>query len=119
MAIRIGINGFGRIGRMVLRASLLDEFKDCKVVGVNDPFINSDYMAYMLKYDSAHGKFSGNIKSENGALYVNGESINVFSEKDPQNIPWGTIGADYVVESTGVFCTTEKAYAHIKAGAKK
>lgn len=118
MAINIGINGFGRIGRMVLRASLESPEK-YNVVGINDPFINSEYMAYMLKYDSAHGICTADIKAENGMLSVNGKNINVFSEKEPKNIPWGNVGAEYVVESTGVFCNTEKASAHIEAGAKK
>ena len=118
MAIKIGINGFGRIGRLVFRAAMSkpDVFE---VVGVNDPFIDVDYMVYMVKYDTIHGKFNGDIKAENGKLLVNGKSVNVYSEKDPANIPWGDIDAQYIVESTGVFCTTEKASAHLKAGAKK
>lgn len=118
MAIKIGINGFGRIGRLVFRAAVSkpDMFE---VVGINDPFIDVDYMVYMVKYDTIHGRFNGDIKAENGKLLVNGKSVNVYSEKDPVNIPWGSIDAQYVVESTGVFCTTEKASAHIKAGAKK
>ena len=118
MAINIGINGFGRIGRMVLRASLESPEK-YNIVGINDPFIHSEYMAYMLKYDSAHGICSADIKAENGMLSVNDKNINVFPEKDPKNIPWDNVGAEYIVESTGVFCSTEKAYAHIEAGAKK
>ncbi len=118
MAINIGINGFGRIGRMVLRAAIKSPDK-FKIMGINDPFVNTDYMAYMLKYDTVHGKFDGDVKSENGMLYVNGTPINVFAEKDPQNIPWKTVNAEYIVESTGVFCTTEKASAHLKGGAKK
>ncbi|MGN0517453.1 MAG: type I glyceraldehyde-3-phosphate dehydrogenase [Acutalibacteraceae bacterium] len=118
MAIKIGINGFGRIGRLVFRAAVSqpDVFE---VVGINDPFIDLDYMVYMVKYDTIHGRFTGDIKAEDGKLVVNGAAISVYAEKDPVNIPWGEIGADYVVESTGVFCTTEKASAHIKAGAKK
>lgn len=118
MAIKIGINGFGRIGRLVFRAAVSqpDVFE---VVGINDPFIDLDYMVYMVKYDTIHGRFTGDIKAEDGKLVVNGAAISVYAEKDPANIPWGEIGADYVVESTGVFCTTEKASAHIKAGAKK
>lgn len=118
MAISIGINGFGRIGRMVLRASLSSPEK-FSIVGINDPFINSEYMAYMLKYDSAHGTCTADIKAQNGMLSVNGKGINVFSEKDPKNIPWSNVGAEYIVESTGAFCTAEKASAHIEAGAKK
>lgn len=118
MAVKIGINGFGRIGRMVLRAALNDPEKYV-VTGINDPFITSDYMVYMLKYDTVHGKLGYNLRAENGMLYVNGRAINVFSEKDPQNIPWANVGAEYIVESTGVFCTSEKARLHLKAGAKK
>lgn len=118
MAINIGINGFGRIGRMVLRAALNNPEK-FKVTGINDPFISSDYMAYMLKYDTTHGTIDNKIRGENGVLYIDEIPISVFSEKNPENIPWKTINADYVVESTGVFCTSEKASAHLKAGAKK
>lgn len=117
MSIKIGINGFGRIGRMVFRASLSEP--SVEIVGINDPFISADYMAYMLKYDSVQGRPNAQIKSENGMLYVNGTLINVFAEKNPENIPWKTIGAEYIVESTGVFCTSEKAKSHINAGAKK
>ena len=118
MAIKIGINGFGRIGRLVFRAAVSqpDVFE---VVGINDPFIDLDYMVYMVKYDTIHGRFTGDVKAEDGKLVVNGAAISVYAEKDPANIPWGQNGAEYVVESTGVFCTTEKASAHIKAGAKK
>lgn len=118
MAIKIGINGFGRIGRLVFRAAVSqpDEFQ---IVGINDPFIDTDYMVYMVKYDSVHGKFDGEISSGEGEIVVNGRTIKVYSEKDPSQIPWAECGADYVVESTGVFCTTEKASAHLKAGAKK
>ena len=118
MSIKIGINGFGRIGRLVFRAAVCN-CEDFEVVGINDPFINLDYMVYMVKYDTVHGKFNGEVKAENGKLIVNGKAINVFSEKEPENIPWGKVGAEYVIESTGVFCTKEKASAHIKAGAKK
>lgn len=118
MPINIGINGFGRIGRMVLRASL-EHPEKYKIVGINDPFITSDYMAYMLKYDTAHGKCNHKIKGENGILYIDDKVINVFAEKDPSNIPWGTVNAEYIVESTGVFCTSEKASLHLKSGAKK
>lgn len=118
MAIKIGINGFGRIGRLVFRAAVSqpDEFQ---IVGINDPFIGTDYMVYMVKYDSVHGKFDGEISSGEGEIVVNGRTIKVYPEKDPSQIPWAECGADYVVESTGVFCTTEKASAHLKAGAKK
>ena len=90
-----------------------------KVVAVNDPFISLDYMVYMFKYDSTHGRFKGEVKEANGKLIVNGHEINVFSERDPKNIPWATVGAEYVVESTGVFTTLEKAQSHIDGGAKK
>ncbi len=118
MAIKVGINGFGRIGRMVLRAAI-ERPEEFLVMGINDPFINIDYMVYMLKYDTAHGKIGCDVRSENNMLYVNGRAINVFSEKDPKNIPWGTVNAEYIVESTGVFCTSEKAAAHLLGGAKK
>jgi len=113
---KVGINGFGRIGRLVLRACLE---KGTEVVAVNDPFISLDYMVYMFKYDSTHGRFKGEVKEENGKLVVNGHEINVFSERDPKNIPWASVGAEYVVESTGVFTTLEKAQSHIDGGAKK
>ena len=118
MAIKVGINGFGRIGRLVFRAAIAqpDVFE---IVGVNDPFIDLDYMVYMVKYDTIHGRFDGCVKAENGKLVVNGHAINVAACKDPSEIPWGEFGAEYVVESTGVFTTTEKASAHIKGGAKK
>lgn len=116
MSIKIGINGFGRIGRLVFRAGL--GRSDVEFVGIND-LISPDYMAYMLKYDTIHGKFDGEVSSSENALIVNGRAIKVFSERDPANLPWGEIGADYVVESTGLFTTTEKASAHLKAGAKK
>ncbi|XP_076261024.1 glyceraldehyde-3-phosphate dehydrogenase 2 [Rhynchophorus ferrugineus] len=113
---KIGINGFGRIGRLVLRASL---DKGAQVVAVNDPFINVDYMVYLFKYDSTHGRFKGSVSSEGGNLVVNGQVIQVFQERDPKAIPWGKAGAEYVVESTGVFTTIEKASAHLEGGAKK
>lgn len=113
---KIGINGFGRIGRLVLRASLA---KGAQVVAINDPFLDLDYMVYLFKYDSTHGGFKGDIKSEGGLLVVNGNKIQVFAERDPASIPWGKAGAEIVVESTGVFTTTEKASAHIKGGAKR
>ena len=118
MSIKVGINGFGRIGRLVFRAAVAQP-ETFEIVGINDPFIGLDYMVYMVKYDSIHGHFNGDVKAENGKLVVNGHAIDVFAEKDPSNIPWGKVKAEYVVESTGVFATTEKASAHIKAGAKK
>lgn len=113
---KIGINGFGRIGRLVLRAALE---KGAQVVAVNDPFINVDYMVYMFKYDSTHGRFKGEVKAEGGFLVINGAKIQVFQERDPKNIPWAKAGAEYIVESTGVFTTIDKASAHFDGGAKK
>jgi glyceraldehyde 3-phosphate dehydrogenase len=117
MSVKVGINGFGRIGRLVFRASLGNS--QVQVVGINDPFIDVDYMVYMLRYDSVHGRFKGTVSAENGMLVVNGNKINVYAAMKPEEIPWGKCGADYVVESTGVFTEIEKANAHIKAGAKK
>ncbi len=118
MAIKLGINGFGRIGRLVLRAAMAQP-ETFDVVAINDPFIDLDYMVYMTKYDSVHGRFRGEARAEDGKLVVNGKKIAVHAEKEPAQIPWGSDGADYIIESTGVFCTTEKASAHLKAGAKK
>ncbi|KAI9012500.1 glyceraldehyde-3-phosphate dehydrogenase 2 [Phycomyces nitens] len=117
MTVKVGINGFGRIGRLVLRASIDKE--GVQVVSINDPFINLEYMAYMLKYDSTHGIFDGTIETKDGHLVVNGHKIAVHTEMDPTKIPWGKNGADYIVESTGVFTTVEKANAHLTGGAKK
>ncbi len=117
MAVKIGINGFGRIGRLVFRAAI--DNPNVEVTGINDPFIDLEYMRYMLRYDTVHGKFEGSISVDNGKLVVNGKAISVFSSKDPAEIPWAGCGAEYVVESTGVFTTTEKASAHFKGGAKK
>lgn len=117
MAIKVGINGFGRIGRLVFRASVSNP--NIQVVGINDPFIDPKYMEYMLKYDTVHGRFDGEVSYKEDAIIVNGNEIKVFDKMDPVEIPWGQIGAEYVVESTGVFTTTDKAQAHIKAGAKK
>nr|ATP16750.1 glyceraldehyde-3-phosphate dehydrogenase [Adelphocoris suturalis]QHI46391.1 glyceraldehyde-3-phosphate dehydrogenase [Adelphocoris fasciaticollis] len=113
---KIGINGFGRIGRLVLRASVE---KGAEVVAINDPFLGVDYMAYLLKYDSTHGRFKGKVEIDGDSLVVNGKKIAVFMERDPKAIPWGKAGAEYVVESTGVFTTIDKAKAHIDGGAKK
>jgi len=113
---KIGINGFGRIGRLVLRAALL---KGAEVVAVNDPFIALDYMVYMFKYDSTHGVYKGEVKAEGGNLVVDGHTIKVFNEMKPENIQWASAGAEYVVESTGVFTTQAAAGAHFKGGAKK
>jgi glyceraldehyde 3-phosphate dehydrogenase len=117
MATGIGINGFGRIGRIVLRNAL--DYSNVQVRAINDPFIDLEYMVYMFKYDSTHGRFKGEVSSKDGKLIVNGHAISVYGERDPANIPWGKDGADYIVESTGVFTTTEKASAHLKGGAKK
>jgi len=115
--IKVGINGFGRIGRLVFRAA--QERNDIQVVAVNDPFLDLDYLVYMLNYDTVHGRFNGTAEVKEGKLFVNGKEVAFFAEKDPAAIAWGSVGADYVVESTGVFTTTEKASAHIKGGAKK
>ncbi len=116
MSIKIGINGFGRIGRLVFRASL--DHPNVEVVGIND-LITPDYMEYMLKYDTIHGRFEGTVEHTDHSIIVNGKEIAVFCEKDPANLPWGKVGAEYVVESTGIFLTKEKASAHLKGGAKK
>jgi len=113
---KIGINGFGRIGRLVLRAAVE---KGAQVVAINDPFIPLDYMVYMFKYDSTHGKFKGEVKEDGKFLYVNGHKITVFNERDPAAINWASAGAEYIVESTGVFTTNDKAIVHTKGGAKK
>jgi glyceraldehyde 3-phosphate dehydrogenase len=117
MAIKIGINGFGRIGRMVFRA-VTKEFKDIEIVAIND-LLDADYLAYMLKYDSVHGRFNGDVSVDNGALFVNGKRIRLTAERDPANLKWNEVGADIVVECTGFFLTEESCQAHIKAGAKK
>jgi len=115
--IKVGINGFGRIGRLVLRAAIK---KGVNVVAVNDPFIDLDYMVYMFKYDSTHGRFLDHlVKAEDGKLVIGPHKITVFNERNPADIKWAEAGADYVVESTGVFTTTEKAKAHLTGGAKK
>lgn len=116
MKTQIGINGFGRIGRLVFRVAL--SLPDVEVVALNDPFMTPDYMAYMMRYDTVHGKFSGEISYTDHELIVNGKAVQVFAEKEPKNIPWGKVGADYVVESTGVFLTKEKSQGHLDAGAK-
>jgi glyceraldehyde 3-phosphate dehydrogenase len=113
---KIGINGFGRIGRLAFRAAL--ERNDIEVVGIND-LVEPDYMAYMLKYDSTHGKFDGTIEVQNGQLVVNGKKIRVTAEKDPANLKWNEVGAEIVIESTGLFLTKETAQKHIAAGARK
>ena len=118
MALKLGINGFGRIGRMVFRAAVENFSKDITVVGIND-LLDADYLAYMLKYDSVHGAFNHDIKVEGNFLIVDGNKIQIFAEKDPSAITWGALDVDVVVESTGFFLTEELASAHLKAGAKK
>ncbi|MDR1678599.1 MAG: type I glyceraldehyde-3-phosphate dehydrogenase [Prevotellaceae bacterium] len=115
--IKVGINGFGRIGRLVFRAA--QERNDIQVVAVNDPFLDLDYLIYMLKFDTVHGKFNGTAENKNGKLFVNGKEVAFFAEKDPAAIGWGKVGADYILESTGVFTTIDKASAHLQGGAKK
>ena len=117
MSVKIGINGFGRIGKLAFQAAL--EKGDVEIVAINDPFITADYMAYMVKYDTMHGRFNGDIKGEENILTINGEEIKVYNEMDPHNIPWGELNVDYVLECSGVFTTMEKAGAHLDAGAKK
>ncbi len=117
MKVKLGINGFGRIGRLVMRASL--EREDVDVLAVNDPFIDVDYMKYMLTYDTIHGKLNADVEVVNGDLVINGKTVKVYNFKDPNEIPWRDTGVEYVVESSGVFTTTEKASAHFTGGAKK
>jgi glyceraldehyde 3-phosphate dehydrogenase len=119
MKTKIGINGFGRIGRLAFRAAM--DNKEIEVLGINDPFIDLNYMAYMLKYDSVHGQYTGEISidEENKYLIVDGNRIKIFSEKDPASIPWSTCGAEYILECTGVFTSTEKASKHFDGGARK
>jgi glyceraldehyde 3-phosphate dehydrogenase len=117
MSVKIGINGFGRIGNLTFQAAL--EKKEVEVVAINDPFITADYMAYMVKYDTVHGRFNGEVSAEEGKLIVNGKEIKVYNEMDPKNIPWGQDGVEYVLECSGVFTTVDKASAHLEAGAKK
>ena len=116
MSIPVGINGFGRIGRMVFRASL--DHPEIEIEGIND-LCPPDYLAYMLKYDTMHGRFAADVKSTDRSLVVNGREIPVFAARNPADLPWGKLGAEYIVESTGLFLTKEKAQAHIDAGAKK
>ena len=116
MTIKVGINGFGRIGRLVFRRA--QELDDIEIVGIND-LIDVNYIAYMLEYDSTHGRFNGTVEVKDGNLVVNGKSIRVTAERDPKNLKWDEIGAEYVLEATGLFLTDEKARAHIEAGAKR
>lgn len=117
MAVKVGINGFGRIGRLVFRAAI--ENPEIEVKGINDPFIDLEYMTYMLRYDTVHGQFNGTIAVEGDKLVVNGKKIAVYAAMKPEEIPWKDCGAEYIVESTGVFTEIEKASAHFKGGAKK
>lgn len=116
MSVKVGINGFGRIGKLAFQATL---DKDVDVVAINDPFIDPAYMIYMLKHDTIQGGFKGDLQCDEGGIIVNGKYIKVFAEKDPTNIPWGGVGAEYILECTGLFTTNETADAHLKAGAKK
>ncbi|MBL8323759.1 MAG: aldehyde dehydrogenase, partial [Rubrivivax sp.] len=118
MTIKVGINGFGRIGRMVFRAAVQNFASDIQIVGIND-LLEPDYLAYMLKYDSVHGRFKGEVAVDGGTLVVNGRRIRLTAEKDPAALKWGEVGADVVVESTGLFLTKETAQKHLDAGAKK
>lgn len=115
--VKIGINGFGRIGRLILRNAVAR--KDCAVVAVNDPFVTADYAAYMLKYDTVHGRFNGEVRHEGDCLIVNGKKVRLFAEKEPANIPWGSVGVDVVAEASGAFVTSEGAGGHLKGGARK
>lgn len=115
--MKVGINGFGRIGRMILRA-VFEEKRNIEIVAVND-LLDIDHMSYLLRYDSSHGRFNADVKIDGNYLVVNGKKIRVTAEPDPANLKWNEVGADYVIESTGLFTTTEKAQAHLKAGAKK
>ena len=117
MAIKVGINGFGRIGRMVFRAAV-QNFSDIEIVGIND-LLEPDYLAYMLQYDSVHGRFQGAVSVKDGALVVNGKTIRLTQERDPANLQWGAVGADVVIESTGLFLDKVSAEKHLAAGAKK
>src|SRR5947207_3154558 len=116
MTIKIAINGFGRIGRLALRRGL--KHKEIEFVAIND-LVPSDNLAYLLKYDSTHGPFEGEVKAESDAIIVNGKKILIFSEKDPSKLPWGKLGVDYVIESTGLFTDQESAAKHLQAGAKR
>ena len=116
MSIKVGINGFGRIGRMVFRASV--NHPEIEIVGIND-LCPADYLAYMLKYDTMHGQFQGTVEATENAIVVNGKAIPIFAERNPADLPWAKLGAEYVVESTGLFLTQEKAQGHLDAGAKK
>ena len=117
MSVKVGINGFGRIGRLAFRASVNNP--NIEVVGINDPFIDPDYMVYMLKYDTVHGRFEGTAEAKDGKLVVNGKPITIYAQMNACDIPWSECGAEYIIESTGINTTVEKASAHFKGGAKK
>jgi len=117
MAVKVGINGFGRIGRLAFRAAMAND--NVEVMGINDPFIAPDYMVYMLTYDTVHGRFDGTAEYKDNAIVVNGKEIKVYDKMNPEEIPWGECGADYIIESTGVFKDIESAGKHFKGGAKK
>ena len=117
--VRMGINGFGRIGRFVFRSTFLGNKDKAKVMAINDPFMSLDYLCYLLKYDSVHGRFPGTVEPADGGITVNGEFVKVFHETDPSKIGWGATGSDYVCESTGVFLSKEGGEQHIAGGAKK
>jgi glyceraldehyde 3-phosphate dehydrogenase len=117
--VRMGINGFGRIGRFVFRSSFLNNKDKARVMAINDPFMSLDYLVYLLKYDSVHGRFPGEVEKVDGGIKVDGHLVKVFNETDPTKIGWGSVGADYVCESTGVFLTQEKGDLHLAGGAKK
>ncbi|CAG8447939.1 134_t:CDS:2 [Funneliformis caledonium] len=114
MVMKVGINGFGRIGRLVLR--IAQNYPDIKIVAINDPFIDLDYMAYLFKYDSTYGRFKGDVEVKSGKLFINESEISVFTKKNPEEIPWGQVGVKIVVESSGAFTSTEKSSAHLKGG---
>ena len=118
LMIKVGINGFGRIGRLVFR-SAMEQTEKFEVMGINDPFMSPDYMAYMLRYDTVHGQFKGDISYDENSITVNGKKILFFAERNPADIPWGKIGAEYIVDATGIFHSAEMSQAHIDAGAKK
>ncbi|MBE5821112.1 MAG: type I glyceraldehyde-3-phosphate dehydrogenase [Clostridiales bacterium] len=117
MSVKIGINGFGRIGSLAFQAAIAKG--EVEVVAVNDPFISPDYMCYMIKHDTVHGAFNGEVSYDENGIIINGKKINVYNEMDPSNIPWGKEGVDYVLECSGVFTTIEKASAHLRGGARK
>ncbi|XP_063124008.1 glyceraldehyde-3-phosphate dehydrogenase-like [Rattus norvegicus] len=117
--VKVDVNGFGHIGCLVTRAVFCSASGKVDIVAINDPFIDLSYMVHMFQSDSTHGKFNGTVKAENGKLVINGKPITIFQERDPANIKWGDAGAEYVMESTGVFTTMEKAGAHLKGGARR